>query len=378
MKIKLYFLLFLSILILPASCSKDNDDGGGNQKPPDDHPPTDTTQTASPYLDITLNSINFTADKDASLLEIKTNKEWNIKCEAEWISFSESRGDSSTAIIIAAGQNKKFKRKTEITVTAADIIKEINVTQAGVSKIEFYINGVKFKFLPVIADTAFYLDGATYLASRSVFLDSYFISETEITNEQWQAVTGNLPYDTENSFPKLPVMVNWKNITSNFIPLIKEISGYKLRLPTENEWEVAARGSREDYNTLYPGSMYVDSVAWYYPNSEGRKHNVAQKLPNELGLYDMGGNVSEWCSDWYAEWTENNPPPSESTNPTGPESGTEKVLRGGDFQAEQFQYDINSCTVYQRNHLPPDIDTEGFLYNGYYHYTGFRLVIAKD
>ena len=111
MKIKLYFLFFLSILILPMSCSKEDDDGGGGSKPPDDSPPADTTHTESPYLDITLTSINFTSDKDASLLEIKTNKEWNINCDAQWISFSATTGKESTAVVVAATRNKKFMRK---------------------------------------------------------------------------------------------------------------------------------------------------------------------------------------------------------------------------------------------------------------------------
>ena len=156
------------------------------------------------------------------------------------------------------------------------------------------------------------------------------------------------------------------------------MSEYQFRLPTENEWEVAARGGLKDINASFAGSIYIDSVAWYFQNSEGRKHEVAMKLPNELGLYDMSGNVSEWCSDWYLEWTEANRPPSESTNPTGPATGTLKVIRGGDFIAERFQYDRNNCRVSSRNYLPPGINTSDFLYEGSYHFPGFRLVIAKN
>lgn len=378
MKPLLFFLSLMSLLVFAISCNKDDNDDGGTI-PPDDSDGKDTTQTSTPYLDISISSINFTAEKDASLLKIETNKEWNINSEAKWLSFSAKNGNESTAVIIAACENKKFRRETTVTVKADTITKKIKVTQEGVSKIEFMINGVQFTLLPVLADTTFYLEGGAYFNSRNVYLDSYFISETEITNAQWQAVTGSLPYDTENSFPNLPVVANWEQITQDFITKINELTDYKFRLPTEHEWEVAARGGRkfvQFYN--FAGSNIADDVAWYFNNSEGRKHNVGLKQPNELGLYDMSGNVSEWCSDWYREWTEENPPGNNLTNPTGPDSGTDKVVRGGDFIADQFQYQQNSCYIYMRDHLPPDIDTDGFLYGGYYHYPGFRLVIEKD
>ncbi|MBE0653767.1 MAG: SUMF1/EgtB/PvdO family nonheme iron enzyme [Bacteroidales bacterium] len=352
-------------LLLTASCKKDDD-------PDPDKPPV-----VVDVFDLSLTTIHFTAEKDASLVVVKTNGDWKATCDAGWIVLSAYEGNKSTGFIIGASANQYFPREAIITITSEEKIKEIKVNQAGVASISFEINGVSFSLLPVIADTSFYLDGDTYLASRSVYLDSYFISETEITNAQWKAVTGTLPYGDENSMPDLPVVANWNNITENFIPRINEQTAYRFRLPTENEWEVAARGGLESGNTGYAGSIYIDEVAWYAQNSEGRKHLVALKKPNELGLYDMSGNVSEWCSDWYGEWTEDNRPPAESSNPTGPATGTEKVIRGGDFLADRFEYDRNSCRVTSRNHLPPDINTEDFLYEGYNHFTGFRLVIAK-
>jgi formylglycine-generating enzyme required for sulfatase activity len=329
-------------------------------------------------LDLSLTTIQFTAEKDASLVVVSTNKNWDATCPADWITLSAYEGEASTGFLIGASANTKFAREATITLSGSNKSKEIKVSQLGVSEIQFEIKGVSFKLLPVACDTSFYLDGTTYLAARKVYLDSYYISETEITNGQWKAILGSLPYDNETSSPNLPVVANWKNITENFIPELKKLIDYKFRLPTENEWEVAARGAKKDDSGIYPGSLYIDEVAWYWTNSEGRKHEVGLKKPNELRLYDMGGNVSEWCSDWYEEWTDANHPPAEANNPTGPATGTEKVIRGGDFSANRFEYDQNNCGIVYRNSLPPDIVTPDFLHNGFYHYTGFRLVIPKN
>ena len=188
---------------------------------------------------------------------------------------------------------------------------------------------------------------------------------------------GNLPYSAENSFPNFPVIVNWNTIHEEFLSKLNQLANYELRLPTENEWEVAARGGIKSNNTSFAGSINEDEVAWYYQNSGGRKHNVARKKPNELGLYDMSGNVSEWCSDWYEEWTEDNHPAAESSNPTGPATGTEKLIRGGDFLGDRFEYDKNSSSVVSRNYLPPNIIETDFLYNGFYHFTGFSKRYGK-
>ena len=359
-------VLFYMLLLAMVSCGKGDD-------PDPDKPPV-----VIDLFDLSLTTIHFTAEKDASLVVIKTDSDWDATCTANWISLSAYEGNQSTGFIIGASANRRFSREASVSISSEGQTREIKVKQAGVSSIQFEIGGVSFSLLPVEADTTFSLDGATYLASRKVFLDSYFLSETEITNAQWEAVMGSLPYEGENTMPEVPVVVNWNAISEHFIPKINEQTGYQFRLPTENEWEVAARGGKEDDNTSYAGSIYIDEVAWHYKNSEGRKHPVALKNPNELGLYDMSGNVSEWCSDWYLAWTEENRPPAEASNPTGPASGTEKVIRGGDYRADKFEYDRNSCRIVSRNYLPPDIDSDYFLYDGYPHVTGFRLVLAKD
>lgn len=366
-------LLLFSFFLLLASCGKDDDPKPMHDPDPDPDPPV-----VVDFFELSMATINFKTNEDASLVVVKTNDNWSASCKEDWISLSAGEGTESTGFIIGASANKKFSREALVSISSGDKTKEIKVFQSGVTSIEFEINGVPFSLLPVKADSTFSLDGSTYLAQRDVYLDSYFISETEITNEQWHAVVGSLPYDTENSKPNFPVVVNWNDIYEIFLPKLNAVIDYDFRLPTENEWEVAARGGKKDQSGIYAGSIYIDEVAWHWGNSEGRKHNVALKAPNELGLYDMSGNVSEWCSDWYAQWTEDNKPPAEANNPTGPESGTEKVIRGGDFSADRFEYDRNSCRVTTRNYLPPDINTPDFLFDGYYHHTGFRLVIPKN
>jgi formylglycine-generating enzyme required for sulfatase activity len=357
MKNKIVCLSILLILIV--SCGKDD--------VPDE----------SGSLKLSHSVIHFTDGKDASLVEVQTDKNWSATSDVDWISFSANKGEKSTAFLVGASANKLFPRKAKVTISAGNTSKSIDIIQQGVPKIEFQINGVSFKFLPVEADTSFNLQGEFYFSSRSVYLDSYFISETEISNAQWKALVGSLPYEGEDSKPDLPVIVNWNQISTAFLPKINSIGGYRFRLPTEHEWEVAAIGGKKSKNTSFAGSIYIDEVAWHYLNSEGKKHPVALKKPNELELYDMSGNVSEWCSDWYGQWTEQSPPASKSTNPTGPASGTLKVIRGGDFSAGRFLYDRNNCRTSARNYLPPDISTPGFLYDGYIHQTGFRLVITK-
>lgn len=372
---KTKIVLFFLTLTLLASCGKGDDPDPSNPKNPSDPP-----VVVVDFLDLSMTTINFTADKDASLVVVNTNTKWKAACSADWISLSASEGDNSTGFIIGASTNKKFQREATITISGGDKTKEINIKQSGVSKIEFEINGVAFKLLPVNMDTTIYFFMGYH--NTNLYLDSYFISETEITNAQWRAVMGSLPIESETNSPDLPVYENWINITEKFIPKINEIIDYNLRLPTETEWDIAARGGKKDINGAYAGSIYIDEVGWYAGNSGGKRYNVALKMPNELGLYDMTGNASEWCSDWYEGWTLDDPaPPAESSNPTGPATGTVKVIRGGDCRTgEEF------CYVDSRDNLPPDIiETEhlgiknpGFLYEGYFHFPGFRLVIAKN
>ena len=155
-----------------------------------------------------------------------------------------------------------------------------------------------------------------------VTLDDFLIGETEVTQELWLAVMGENPSGFQDD-PHQPVeRVMWIECQT-FVSKLSTITGISFRLPTESEWEYAARGGIHTHYYVYSGSNDIDSVAWHDGNCT---HPVAQLKPNELGIYDMSGNVFEWCQDW---WGDYDMMPAE--NPTGPETGENRVRRGGSW-----------------------------------------------
>ncbi len=196
----------------------------------------------------------------------------------------------------------------------------------------FTVNGVSFEMVHVEGGT--FRMGATSEQEddadsdekpvHSVTLSSYYIGKTEVTQALWQAVMGSNPSNFKGA--DLPVeCVSW-NDCQEFIKKLNRLTGRNFRLPTEAEWEFACRGGNNSRGYKYSGSNDIDNVAWYDGNSGDQTHPVGTKAPNELGIYDMSGNVWEWCSDWYADYTSYS-----QTNPKGSQSGSYRVNRGGSW-----------------------------------------------
>ena len=191
--------------------------------------------------------------------------------------------------------------------------------------------------------------------THQVTLSTYYIGRTEVTQALWEAVMGSNPSSFKGK--KLPVEGVSYDDCKQFIEKLNVMTGQDFRLPTEAEWEFAARGGNQSHGYKYSGSNYLDDVAWFRENSGSETNTVATKRPNELGIYDMSGNVYEWCRDSYAKYTS-----SPQTNPRGG-SGSYRVDRGGSWNS-----DARNCRVSNRfNNSPGDRDYD----------LGLRLVLSE-
>jgi formylglycine-generating enzyme required for sulfatase activity len=206
--------------------------------------------------------------------------------------------------------------------------------------------------------------------AHMVRLHDFYMGKYEVTQKQWREVMGASTTLSDPAYFKncdnCPVeQVSWNDVRE-FIKKLNQKTDKTYRLPTEAEWEYAAGGGsstqfggRSGGGYKYSGSNNIDEVAWYNNNPDGKTHPVGQKKANELGIYDMSGNVWEWCADWYkAEYYDNSP----QGNPKGPTSGTTRVIRGGSWDCDS-QY----CRVADRSYFTPDRRSYGL---------GFRLVLV--
>ena len=193
--------------------------------------------------------------------------------------------------------------------------------------------------------------------AHMVILDNYYISKYELTQEEWKAF---FPLDnkcTERGDKKAMDKLSWEDATT-YAAKLSEITGLNISLPTEAQWEYAARGGKKSKGYIFAGHNFdIAEIGWTSFDDLSSAHDVGGKLANELGLYDMTGNVSEWCMDYYAPY-----PSSQQNNPCGPKQGGERIYRGGDYLLQNF-FEMKTTT---RFFAPPFVQRQA---------TGMRLVI---
>ncbi|MCH5174106.1 MAG: formylglycine-generating enzyme family protein, partial [Bacteroidales bacterium] len=222
------------------------------------------------------------------------------------------------------------------------------------------VNGIDLEMVYVAGGTfamgATPEQGTDYASNErpvhNVTLSSYYIGRFEVTQGQWAKVMGTSIQQQASKAgcssyygigPDYPMYyVSWEEAQA-FCQELSRMTGRTYCLPTEAQWEYAARGGNKSKGYKYSGSNNIDEVAWYSNNSHVTSHPVGTKMPNELGLYDMSGNVCEWCSDWYGGYSS-----SDANNPAGPSTGSDRVHRG-----DSWYFNSLDCRVSSRSRTPP-------------------------
>ncbi len=259
-----------------------------------------------------------------------------------------------TVAMLSAAACSDDNDNTAAPDTAADNVQQSVIEQIASQMV--FVDGGTFMMGQTVVQPAFSDNTTTRAASDSedddspradelpaheVTVSDFYIGRYEITQAQWSAVMcGQNPSYFHGD--DLPVeSVTWNDIQA-FLARLNDLTGENYRLPTEAEWEYAARGGRKSLGYRYSGSNDIDEVAWYSDNSPESICPTGGKKPNELGLYDMSGNAFEWVFDWYSEYTSD-----ARVNPKGPSSGTYHVLRGG-----SWKHGTNGCRVSFRTRIP--------------------------
>jgi formylglycine-generating enzyme required for sulfatase activity len=240
-------------------------------------------------------------------------------------------------------------------------LEEFNDLTLGIEMVQ--VQGGTFTMGPTSDQISGYDFTGSYsdeFPTHSVTLSSFQIGKYEVTQKQWWDVMGswtsdpdhqpNATYGKGDNYPMYSVS---HNQIQSFLTALNQRTGKNYRLPTEAEWEYAAKGGQKSRNYEFSGSNTIGNVAWYRDNipsqSQGTTgygtHPVGTKAPNELGIYDMTGNVSEWCSDWFDVYSS-----ASQTNPTGATSGTKRVYRGGNWISSTADSHVSLRTYHEPNY----------------------------
>ncbi|GHT19797.1 hypothetical protein AGMMS4957_04870 [Bacteroidia bacterium] len=304
---------------------------------------TVTQAAANATLTLDKTAISATATAASYPIVVTSNSTWTVSSNAGWCTINPTSGTGNGTFTVSVAENTTASsRSATVTVTTGAVTKTVTITQAApaalVSNFTETGGGLSFYMIGVAGGTftmgATAEQGGDYNSDErpihSVTLSNYAIGKYEVTQKLWWDVMSswpNLPppskYGAGDNYPM--TYVSYNDI-QNFLVTLNTKTGKTYRLPTEAEWEYAARGGDQSNGYKYSGSNTIDDVAWYRDNSGNTTHPVGTKDPNELGIYDMSSNAAEWCSDWYVGYSS-----SSQTNPIGAVSGSQRVDRGGGF-----------------------------------------------
>lgn len=298
---------------------------------------------------------------DTLSIPVNSNTQWTFDSQINWCEVNK---DEDNLLIIIKRNYIMDERNGIILVNAGDVSFDITITQSGCPWFEsfemidveggtFYMGAQKDNPTETNYDaSAYQIESPVHQASIS----SYAIGKFEVTQTQWNAAMGDNPSNIQGE--NLPVEnVTWEEVQA-FISILNEKSGLNYRLPTEAEWEFAAKGGNKSEKFDYSGNSVLSACGWYYSNSEATTHEVGSKIPNELGIYDMSGNVREWCIDWFGYYSS-----SIEDNPQGAYDGNMKVNRGGSWTTPA----VNCRNTYRHTDYPYEKALD----------LGFRLVLPK-